>query len=118
MFVAFFTKEFVMAEKKEKREALLKFIDKNAFDPILHTSPAKYKEADRKKLEDIQRKTQNEKDQFHKEYKTAEEVKKNYLSDVQSRAAVKVNKELEHLNLPTLPDLKDKFMKLCKDLEV
>jgi hypothetical protein len=34
---------------------------------------------DREKLEDIQRKTENEKEQFHKEYKTAEEVKKNRL---------------------------------------
>jgi hypothetical protein len=29
-----------------------------------------------------------------------------------------VNKELEHLNLPTLPELKDQFMELCKKLDV
>ena len=107
-----------MAAKKDKREELLKFIDKNAFDPILKASPTKLSDKDREKLEDVQRKTQNEKEQFHKEYKTAEEVKKNYLSDVRSKAAVKVNKELEHLGLPTLPQLKDEFMELCNKLEV
>jgi hypothetical protein len=107
-----------MATKKDKREELLKYIDKNAFDPILKASPKKLADKDRKKLEDIQRKTQNEKDQFHKEYRTAEEVKKNYLRDVHSKAAAKVNMELEHLGLPTLPQLKDDFMELCKKLEV
>jgi|tagenome__1003787_1003787.scaffolds.fasta_scaffold20561995_2 hypothetical protein len=103
---------------KDKREELLKFIDKNAFDPILKASPNKLSEKDKGKLEDIQRKTENEKKQFHEEYKTPEEVKKNYLSDVRSKAAAKVNKELEHLNLPTLPELKDQFMELCKKLDV
>jgi len=103
---------------KDKRKELLNFIDKNAFDPILKASPNRLSEQDKGKLEDIQRKTENEKKQFHKEYKTAEEVKKNYLSDVRSKAAVKVNKELEHLNLPTLPQLKDEFMELCKKLDV
>jgi len=103
---------------KDKREELLKFIDKNAFDPILKASPKKLSEKDKEKLEDVQRKTENEKKQFHNEYKTAEEVKKNYLSDVRSKAAAKVNKELEHLHLPTLPELKDEFMELCKKLDV
>ena len=103
---------------KDKRKELLDFIDKNAFDPILKAKSHKLSEEDKHKLEDIQRKTENEKKQFHEEYRTADEVKKNYLSDVRSKAAAKVNKELEHLNLPTLPGLKDKFMELCKKLDV
>lgn len=102
----------------DKREELLKFIDKNVFDPILKASLKKFSEKDQEKLKDIQRKTENEKKQFHDEYKTAEEVKKNYLSDVRSKAAVKINKELEHLDLPTLPEKKDEFMELCKRLDV
>jgi hypothetical protein len=103
---------------KDKRKELLNFIDKNAFDAVLKASPDKYSEKDRGRLEDIQRKTENEKKQFHDEYKTAEEVKKNYLSDVRSKAAAKVNKELEHLKLPTLPEQKEEFMELCKKLGV
>ena len=66
----------------------------------------------RKKLKDIQRKTGNEKKQFHNDYKTAKEVKEGYLSDVRSEAAKKINEELRHLKLPTLPELKDNFINL------
>jgi len=110
-------KTFAMATK-DKREELLQFIDKNAFDPVLKASRDKLSEKDKGKLEDIQRKTENEKKQFHDDYKTADAVKKNYLSDVRSKAAAKVNKELEHLHLPTLPEKKDEFMALCKKLGV
>jgi len=103
---------------KDKRAELLKFIDKNAFDVILKASPNKLNDEERGMLEDLQRKTENEKSQFHNEYKTAEEVKKNYLSDVKSRSAKKVNDGLKKLNLPTLPDLKDEFLELCRKLEV
>ncbi|HEY6978626.1 MAG TPA: hypothetical protein VH396_20150 [Chitinophagaceae bacterium] len=40
------------------------------------------------------------------------------MSDVRFKAAEKVNKELKHLGLPTLPQFKDEFMELCKKLEV
>jgi hypothetical protein len=107
-----------MAAEKDKRKELLKFIDKKAFDVIIKASPDKFKDKDREKFDDIKRKTENEKKQFHDEYKTAEEVKANFLSNVRSKAAGKLNKELEHLGLPTLPDLKDEFMEICKKLEV
>jgi hypothetical protein len=42
-----------MAARKDKREDLLKFVDKNAFDPILKGF-AKLSDKDMKKLEDIQ----------------------------------------------------------------
>ncbi|CAA9483592.1 MAG: hypothetical protein AVDCRST_MAG96-1138 [uncultured Segetibacter sp.] len=102
---------------KDNRQQLIDFINKNAFDPIIKAKPEKFKE-DREALEDLQRKTQNEKKQFSEEYSTAEEVKKNYLSNVRSKAAAKVNAQLEKLGLPTLPQHKDEFMELCKKLEV
>ena len=40
-----------MAEDKDKREELLKFIDKKAFDVILKTSPDKFKDKDRETFE-------------------------------------------------------------------
>lgn len=102
----------------DKRKQLLDFIDKKAFDVVLKADPKKYDEDDRKKLEDIQRKTENEKKQFHNDYKTAKDVKEGYLSDVRSEAAKKVNKELKHLKLPILPEFKDDFMKLCDKIGV
>lgn len=103
---------------KDNRHQLLDFINKKAFDPILKAKPNKFKEEDRGALEDIQRKTENEKKQFEEEYTTAEEIKKNYLSNVRSKAAAKVNDELEKLGLPTLPEHKDEFMELCSSLGV
>jgi hypothetical protein len=105
-----------MADEKKKK--LLDFIDKKAFDVVINADAKKYSKEDQKKLEDIQRKTKNEKDQFHNDYKNAREVKEGFLSDVRSDAAKKVDKELGHLNLPTLPELKDDFLKLCDQLGV
>jgi len=106
-----------MAGNDAKQE-LLNFINKKAFDPILKAKPAKYKEEDRSALQDIQRKTENEKKQFAEEYSSADEVKKNYLSNVRSKAAAKVNDQLEKLGLPTLPQHKEEFIKLCEKLGV
>ena len=49
----------------DKKKKLLDFIDKKAFDVVINADPGKYSKEDQKKLEDIQRKTKNEKDQFH-----------------------------------------------------
>ena len=103
---------------EEQRKKLLDFIDKKAFDVILTTSPDKFKDKDRETFEGILKKTENEKQKFHGKYKTAEEVKKNFLQNVRSKPAQKLDKDLEHLGLPTLPQLKDEFMDLCKKLEV
>lgn len=106
----------IMADDKKKK--LLDFIDKKAFDVVINADPGKYNKEDQQKLEDIQRKTKNEKDQFHNDYNNAKEVKEGFLSDVRSDAAKKVDKELRHLHLPTLPELKDDFMELCDKLGV
>lgn len=88
---------------KDKRQQLLDFINKKAFDVVINASPDKYSEEDRGALEDIQRKTKNEKKQFENGYTTAEKVKSGFPIDVGSKLAAKLNKELEHLGLPTLP---------------
>jgi len=107
-----------MATKKDARKELLKFIDTKAFDVILKTSPDKYKEKDRENFEEIRRKTENEKEKFHNDYKTAEEVKKNFLQNVHSKPAQKLDKDIERLGLPALPQLKNDFQKLCDELGI
>jgi histidyl-tRNA synthetase len=107
-----------MASDKEKKEKLLEFLDKKAFDPVLKASDNKYKtEAQKNKLKDVQESTQSEKERFAR-YKSAKEVKDNYLSDLNSSAAQKIDKELKELNLPRLPEFKDEFLKMCEKLEV
>ncbi len=95
-----------MANKQD----LLHFLDRHVFDLILHASAGDYSEADRKKLEDVQNRTRSEKERF-RGYANAGEIIENYKRDLHSPTAKRVNSELEHLNLPTLPSVKDEFLK-------
>ena len=104
-------------KESDKKEKLVHLLDKGAFDPILKESPEQFTGEKRAMFEDVRRSTESEKNRFH-HYGSAEEVKKNYLSDLSSRTGKKKNEELEELGLPKLPDLKEKFLKLCDELEV
>ncbi len=95
-----------MASKQD----LLHFLDKRVFDPILHASPEHYGQPDQKKLKDVQDRTQSEKERFS-HYGSAGEIIENYKRDLHSPTAKRVNAELEHLKLPTLPSVKDEFLK-------
>lgn len=106
-----------MAAKKDARKELVDFIDKKAFNKILKASPDDYDGKEKETVEEVIKKTKNEQKKFH-DYKSAEEVKKNFMSNVHSKAAKKLNKEIEQLGLPTLPQLKDEFEKLAEKLEV
>ena len=97
-----------MANKNE----LVSFLDRRVFDPILRASPDQYGAADRQKLQDVQESTRSEKERF-RHYRSADDVKNNYLSDLNSSTAKRINKELEDLGLPRLPDVKDEFLKLA-----
>lgn len=99
-----------MANKQE----LIRFLERHVFNPILHASPDRYSEADRRKLKDVQDRTKSEQERFH-EYSSAREVIDNYKSDLHSSTAKRVNSELEKLRLPTLPSVKDDFLKLAGD---
>jgi hypothetical protein len=85
-------------------------LDGHVFDPILHPSPDDYSQADRRKLKDVQDRTQSEKERFH-HYGSASEIVENYKHDLHSSTAKRVNTEFDHLNLPTLPSVKDEFLK-------
>lgn len=98
---------------KEKKEKLLNFLDRKAFDPIINKEKDDYKSQEKKKkFEHVKQSTKSEKERF-REYDSAEEVRDNYLSDLNSQTAKKINKELDDLNLPKLPDFEDEFLELC-----
>ena len=108
-----------MAEKKNAREELLRFLDKKAFDPILNTSAEKYhSEAAKKKLQDAKQSTAGTKKRYHEEYGSAEEVLKRFKDDLSSDAAKKVQRELKELGLPTLPELSHEFEQLADQMGV
>ena len=95
-----------MANKQE----LLHFLNQHVFDPILHAKPDGHSDADRRKLEDVQKKTRAEKERFA-HYSSAREIVDNYKSDLHSENAKRVNSELEKLKLPTLASVTDEFLK-------
>ncbi|MEX8546031.1 MAG: hypothetical protein V5804_00390 [Mucilaginibacter sp.] len=73
---------------------------------------------DRENFEGILKKTKAEQHKFHDVYKTAKQIKENFLQNVHSKPAEKINKELEHFKLPTLPGIKDGVLELYKELGV
>lgn len=104
--------------KKDPKEKLVDFLDKKAFDPVLSADPEDYSEDERKRLKEVQQKTEREKKRYHDEYDSAEDVRNQFRSDVHSDEAKEVNRKLSSLDLPTLPDIEDEFEKLCSKLGV
>ena len=108
----------MMGPDDRKREELLKFLNQKVFDPILRALPEDYESEDlKRKLQNVKRRTKSEKHLFH-ELQAAEEVKKNYLSDLDFRTDRKTDHELDELKLPSLPRVKDEFLRLCEELRV
>ena len=96
----------------ENKQELLHFLDQHVFNPILKASPKSKGGPDERKLQDVQDRTRSEQDRFH-HYSSAREIIDNYKSDLHSKTAHRVNKELEALDLPTLPSVKDEFLKFA-----
>jgi hypothetical protein len=109
-------KFIAMAENDAKKE-LINFINKRLFDPIIKAKPGKFDEKEQQEFDEVKRKTENEKKNFEA-YGSADEIKKNYLSNVRSKAAAKVNDQLKKFDLPTMPEHKDEFMQLCEKLGI
>jgi hypothetical protein len=99
-----------MANKTE----LLRFLDSRVFNPILRANKKDYREKDQDALADVQGSTKSEKARFHG-YHSAQEIRDNYMSDLHSETAKRINKELRRLKLPRLPDVKDDFLQIADD---
>jgi hypothetical protein len=91
---------------------LLRFLDSRVFNPILRASKHDYRESDQKALADVQGSTKSEKARFHG-YHSAQEVRDNFMSDLHSETAKRINKELRRLKLPRLPDVKGEFLEIA-----
>jgi hypothetical protein len=103
----------------DKREKLLDFLDQKAFDPVLRASPSAYRtEHERKMLEDVRQSTESEKRRFHDDYRSARDVRDNFMSDLHSQTGKRISQELDQLNLPSLPKLREEFLDLCNQLGV
>lgn len=97
-----------MASKDE----LLALLDKHVFHPTLNAREDRYDEKQRQQLRDLQRRTEEEKARFHG-YDSPERIVAVYQEEITSELARPMNSRLKDLGLPTLPDVRDQFLRLA-----
>lgn len=102
----------------DARQELVNFLDRKAFDPVLHADARRFSDSEQDILRDVQERTEREKRRYHDDYGSASEIRRQFLDDVSSEAAASVNRELGRLGLPRLPELKDDFIALCERLGI
>ncbi|MDG5814631.1 hypothetical protein QA601_06060 [Chitinispirillales bacterium ANBcel5] len=108
-----------MLQEKEKRQQLLNFLDNRAFDPILEAIPEHYSsDKDRKMLEDVQEITRYEKDMFHFQLTTAQQIKDQFIREMTRDNSGRISRELEDLELPRFQEIKSQFLNLCNELKI
>jgi hypothetical protein len=101
----------------DKKKELLQLVEHKAFDPVMRAKPDGRSEAEKKKLEHVQRATQAEIDRY-RAYGSADQLVTNFKRDLTSAAAKKVHAELRSLHLPTIEDIKDEFERKARALGV
>ncbi len=94
------------------KDELLGLLDKHVFHPTLNAREDRYDEKQRKELRDLQRRTEEEKARFHG-YESAERIVAVYQEEIGSEVARPMNARLKDLNLPTLPDVREDFLRLA-----
>jgi hypothetical protein len=108
-----------MTTEGEKKRQLTAFLDEKAFDPVLNISSDEFSSEEQKRKFHVVRKSMlSEKRRFHDRYTSAKDIKENYLGGLDSRTSKRMYDELEELGLPSLPKLKDEFIRLCDTLGV
>jgi hypothetical protein len=102
-----------------KKEALLDFLDKKVFDPVLEAIPEQYSsEYDQKMLFVVQEKVKGERKFFHSTVLTALEIKNQYFRELYFEGKGETGKVLEDLELPRFLQLREQFVDLCKGLKL
>ena len=115
-----------MAAGQTARKKLVRFLDQEAFDPILRARPDRYSAADKAKLDHVKGAPARTRQRYHGDYASAEEVRDRVRDDLSSGAAQQVQRQLDELGLPTMHHVRDAFehaavvthQKLCRDLGV
>jgi hypothetical protein len=108
-----------MQGSTRKKEALLDFLDKKVFEPVLEAIPELYSsERDRRRLQAVKEDVKEEWTRFHCNFLTAEEIKNQYFRELYFEGQEKLGKELEDLELPRFRELRSEFVELCKLLRL
>ena len=101
--------------QSDARQQLLDFLEKKAFQPVMHAKAQDFPQNKRDDLQDVQRATQKEIERF-RNYPSVDDLVTNFKRDLDSAPAKKVHRTLHELGLPTLPDLREDFEALAEKL--
>jgi hypothetical protein len=62
----------------DPRKELIDFLDRNAFDPVLHTDESRVSTSDKDVLRDVKQRTERERKRYHDEYGSASEIRRRF----------------------------------------
>ena len=99
------------------KQELLHFVERKAFDPVLHAKAESRPDSEKKRLQHVQQATREEVKRY-RNYSSASELVTNFKRDLRSPAAKKLHSQLRSLHLPTIEDIADEFEKKARDLGV
>ena len=101
----------------DQQAALVRWLSRKAWNPVLRAGKQHYSEQDQQRLERVQRKTERQRDRY-KEYASAGEVRQEFEDDLHSKAAASTNADLRKLGLPTQADVAKGFFALADRLGI
>lgn len=101
----------------DKQRKLIQFLARRAWNPVLRANAKEYSDADQRRLERVQRKTEAQK-QRYENYRSAGQVRQEFRDDLSSQPAKQTNADLRRLGLPTQRDVSDEFFELADALGV
>ena len=108
-----------MRDDKDTRKRLLALLDRQLFDPILRTTREEPgPTVDKHHFDDARKKMTEERQRYHDNCPAAEDIKENFLRDVESRSSNRLNENLRSLGLPAYWDVKEGFLGLCRTYKV
>lgn len=103
--------------KGNAKTRLFELLDQGAFQPVLKTSDSDVPENKREKLDHVKRATASERERFQN-YESAEKLYQMYRSDLTSKSAESVNRDLQELNLPQLADCKEQVENAAREMGI
>jgi len=108
-----------MRDDKDARKRLLSLLDRQLFGPIMRTRREDLEsKKDKHRFDDAKAKVQEERQRYHDNCPTAQDIKETFLRDLESRTSTALNENLRSLGLPTYWDIRDEFLSLCETYQV
>lgn len=104
-------------DQHDERLRLLEYLDTNAFEPVRHTFPDRYRERMRIRASEVQSTVMDLRDRYNGA-SSAEEIIQMFNADLESDSYQELSRQLKSLILPTFYDIQEGFMALAGQFEL